>query len=185
MAPFSRGNREAIDRLGAALRMVYESQKLGYDTLTGDERDAYEGAMSQLACLFAGPLVPRDTFATGAWVQQLASAARSATTNGPDQVNTSARGVVVVLDLTAFVTAASAQLTVERKNADGSYTAIASAPALTAVNRSVVLVDPFAGTEPAGVGDSVSGVLPRDWRVRVVHGNANSHTYSVTAYPIR
>jgi hypothetical protein len=142
--------------------------------------------MSKSAAMFANDLVARDLFvSSGAWVQQLASAARTTTTNGPDQENLVARGVLVVLDLTAFVTAASVQLTVERKNADGSYTQIAAAPALAAVNRSVILVDPLAGAEPAEVGDSVSMELPHEWRVRVVHGNANSHTYSVTAYPIR
>lgn len=185
MAPFSRGNRENVDRLGTALRMVYETYKLGFDTLTGDERDAYEGCMAQMLGVFGTGLVPRDAFPAGAWVEQLASAARAASTNGPDQVNVTARGALVVLNLTAFVTAASVQLTVERKNADATYAQIAAAAALTAVNRSVVLIDPLAGAEPAGIGDSVSLVLPRDWRVRVVHGNANSHTYSVTAYPIR
>jgi len=172
------------DRIGAGLSMVVESVK---SAMAPESRETatFLAAAQSASHVMSRSDYGRSDLATQDWVQQLASAARTTSTNGPDQTNLIARGAIVVLDLTAFVTAASIQLTVERKNADATYTQIAAGPILAAVNRSVVLIDPLAGAESAGVGDSVSAVLPNEWRVRVVHGNANSSTYSVTAYPIR
>lgn len=183
---FTRNNRDLVTRAGTGLRMVIESLLL---PSSDDEAAAFDGVRQGVAAMlddFSLSQAPSTTaLATQAWVEQLASAARTTTTNGSDQTNVVARGVVVVVDLTAFVTAASLQLTVERKNAAGTYTVIATGVALTAVGRAVIVIDPLAGTKPAGVDDSVSAGLPHEWRVAMVHGNANSHTYSVTAYPIR
>jgi len=119
-------------------------------------------------------------------VALLTSAARTTTTASADQIATVARGAVVVLDLTAFTTAASLILKIRRKNDDASYTDIATAAAaLTAVGKQVVVLDPLAGAEIAGFDKCVSGALPRDWGIQVVHGNGNSHTYAVSAYLIR
>ncbi|HLA81832.1 MAG TPA: hypothetical protein VJP78_09505 [Thermoleophilia bacterium] len=181
---FIKGNTDLVVRAATGLRMVVETLLL---PSADDEAAGFDSVRQSVAALIDDYVTQRaaTALASQAWVEQLASAARTASTNGPDQVNTTARGVLVVLDLTAFTTAASVQLTIERKNAAGTYTQIAASAALAEVNRLVVLLDPLAGTEPAGVGDSVSAGLPNGWRVRVVHGNANSHTYSVTAYPIR
>jgi hypothetical protein len=110
----------------------------------------------------------------------LASAARTTTTDSADQVNAGVWGAVFVLNLTAFTTAASLTLKVQRKNADGTYTDIFTAPAaITALGKYVYVVAPGIGavaSEFAGTGNKA---LPGDWRVEVVHGNGNSHTYAV------
>ena len=110
----------------------------------------------------------------------LASAARTTTTDSADQVNTGAWGVILVLNVTAQAAAGSLTLKVQRKNADGTYTDIFTAPAaITAISKSVYVVAPGIGavaSEFAGTGNKA---LPGDWRVEVVHGDADSQTYAV------
>lgn len=107
----------------------------------------------------------------------LASAARTATTASADLGNPDARGVMIFLDLTAFVTAASLTLSIQGKDpASGKYVTLLSGAAVTTVSTNVYTVHP-AITETANVDAAVP--LPATWRVNVVHGNANSTTYSV------
>jgi hypothetical protein len=181
---FTRNNADLVTRAAVGLRMVTET--LGLPS-GDDEAAAFEGVKQTVAALLDDFTTQRAATAltTQNWTTELASATRTATADGPDRVNTTARGLVAVLDLTAFVTAASVQLLIQRKNAAGTYTTIVTGVALTAVGRAILLLDPLAGTEVAGVDDSVSAGLPHEYRVRVVQGNANDHTYSVASYAIR
>lgn len=112
---------------------------------------------------------------------ELASGARSATYVGPDKIQSEmARGVMVVLDLTAFTTAASLQVAIEVFDvASGKYVDLLAATAVTATGTFAYIVAPGATAAGGGVTKSVSAWLQKQWRIRVIHGNANSHTYSV------
>ena len=116
----------------------------------------------------------------------IASGARSTTTNSADQVNAGVFGIVAVLNLTAFTTAASLTLKVQRKNADGTYSDIFTAPAaVTALGKYVYIVTSGVGAAGGQVDGTGNVGLPGDWRISVVHGNANSHTYAVGGQLLR
>lgn len=109
----------------------------------------------------------------------LASAARTATTNSADLVNYNGRGVVVVLDVTAFAATPTITLTVEGKDpVSGGYYTILSGAAINVAgtSRNVYVVYPGV-TETANV--DASHPLPRTFRITVTHGDADSVTYSV------
>lgn len=107
----------------------------------------------------------------------LASAARTATTASADINNPDSVGVMVFLDLTAFTTAASLTLSIQAKDpASGKYVTLLTGAVVSTVSTVVYTVHP-AVTETANV--DVAAPLPATWRVNVVHGNANSTTYSV------
>jgi hypothetical protein len=107
----------------------------------------------------------------------LASAARTTTTASGDISNPDGRGVWVVLDLTAFTTAASLTLSIQGKDpASGKYVTLFTSAAVTTVSTNAYVVYPGI-TETANVDASVP--VPKTFRVNVVHGNANSTTYSV------
>ena len=107
----------------------------------------------------------------------LASAARTATTNSADLGNPDGRGIMVILDLTAFVTAASLTLSVQGKDpASGKYVTLFTGAAVTTISTTTYVVYPGI-TETANVDASVP--IPETFRIVVTHGNANSTSYSV------
>jgi len=112
---------------------------------------------------------------------EVASGARAATYVGVDkQQSEMARGVYVILDLTTFVTAASLQVAIEIFDpASGKYIDLISATPVTANSTVIYIVSPNAVTG-APVTKGVSAWLTKQWRIRVIHGNGNSHTYSVS-----
>jgi hypothetical protein len=112
----------------------------------------------------------------------LASAARTATAASPDQTNHDGRGVVVFLNITAASGTGGLQVIVEGKDpVSGSYQQINATPAaVTATGFKSYVVYPGAASGPQGdVTQTTEQVLPRTWRVRVVHGDGSSYTYSV------
>lgn len=120
------------------------------------------------------------------WSTLLASAARTSTPSVSDQDNASGRGVQIVLDLTAFTTAADLTLAIQGKDpVSAKYFDLHAPLAINAIGTYVVELYPGVGAAAGGISAARSGALPRTWRVRVTHGNANSHTYSVGALPIR
>lgn len=120
----------------------------------------------------------------GQRVQQavlLASAARTATpTIDAREVVTSlgrTSHVEVVLDLTAFATAASLTLKIqEYVEGKADYVDVVAAAALTATGQKRLIWGP---TVPTSANASATGIATK-YKVVVTHGNANSHTYSVT-----
>ena len=109
----------------------------------------------------------------------LASAARTATTNSPDIVNYNGRGVVVILDITAFAATPVLTLSIEGKDpvSGGYYTIlIGAAINVAGASRNIYVVYPGI-TETANV--DVSFPLPRTFHITVTHGDADSVTYSV------
>ena len=92
-------------------------------------------------------------------------------------------GIEIVLDLTAFTTAASLTLSIEEWNQGaGAYRTVLAATALAAVGVKRLLITPIS---PTAANASLSGLVGNQFRVVVTHGNANSHTYSVTAKYLR
>lgn len=112
----------------------------------------------------------------------LASAARTATTNGALTDNLSERGVYFVTNITA---GAGYSIQPELQIQDvtsGNYISVATGVALTASGTYLFKVYPGI-TEIAGFAYSMA--LPRYWRFRMVHGNANSVTYSVSGQVLK
>ena len=188
---FSTGNQDVITRAATALRMVLESFGSQFAP-EASEVDAFQNARWHVRDALLGfkpntnLINAANALAALAPVQLLASAARTADTPSADQTNIVARGLVAVLNATAFAVAGSVNIIIQRKNADGTYTDIVTGVTpLTAPGAQVLVLDPVVG---AGVGifdKTVSGVLPNEWRINVDHSNTDSITYSVVAYPIR
>jgi hypothetical protein len=111
----------------------------------------------------------------------LPSAARTADPNSMEFEDLAkAVGVIIVVDVTAIVTAPS--ITVKLQGVDlisGKTWDIITSAAITAVGTTVLRVRPGI-TTIANV--AVADVLPPVMRVTVTHGNANSITYSVAGY---
>ena len=117
----------------------------------------------------------------------LASGARTTTQTigpyvNPDSIG-DVIGIEVVLDLTAFTTAASLTLSIEEWNQGaGAYRTVLAATALAANGVKRLLITPIT---PTAANATQSGLVGNQYRVVVTHGNANSHTYSVTAKILR
>lgn len=112
----------------------------------------------------------------------LASGARAATQTLGPYANPDADGAIhsleVVLDLTAFTTAASLTLSIEEYNeGSGAFRQIVAAAALAANGVKRLRIGPEM---PQVANVSETQIVGRQYRVVVTHGNANSHTYSVT-----
>jgi len=97
-------------------------------------------------------------------------------------------GVCMVLNLTAFTTAASLTLRLEAINPlsgnpleDASIWATSAV--VIAVSATSMLVGPFWTDAIFTVLDTKIYIpLPAFWRANVLHGNANAHTYTVDAF---
>ena len=117
----------------------------------------------------------------------LASGARTTTQTlgpyaNPDSLG-DVIGIEVVLDLTAFTTAASLTLSIEEWNqGSGAYRSVLAATALAANGVKRLLITPVT---PTAANATQSGLVGNQYQVVVTHGNANSHTYSVTAKILR
>lgn len=97
--------------------------------------------------------------------------------NGADQVNYNARGVKVVIDITA-ITGTGPTLTVTLQGKDpvsGKYYTILASAALAAVATTVLTVYPGIA---ASTNVAANDVLPRDWRIVTAIGGT---TPAVTA----
>jgi len=115
----------------------------------------------------------------GSTTTVMASAARTATENSDDQGNVTGRGVHVAINVTAVTATPSVTFTIQGKDTvNGAYYDILTSAAITATGTTYLSVYPGI-TAAANV--SASDILPRVWRVRAVHADADSITYSVAA----
>lgn len=107
----------------------------------------------------------------------LASAARTATTASDWFCNDEHRGVHVTINATAASATPSVVFTIQGldRTSGQTYDLLASA-AITGTGTTVLKVYPGLTASANAVA---SDVLPRDWRVRAVHADADSITYSV------
>jgi hypothetical protein len=112
-------------------------------------------------------------------VTALASAARTATNNSGDLLNANARGVEVIVDVTAAPGVDTVTFTIQGKDAtSGKYYTLLASAAVSAVGTTVLRVYP--GTTAAA--NLVANLpVPRVWRVLATHSAATSFTYSVGA----
>lgn len=112
-------------------------------------------------------------------VTVLASAARTATPTKVLQSNPGARGLHLIIDVTAASATPSVVFTIQGYSALGSdyYTILASA-AVTATGQTVLRVFPGA---TAAANTVANDMLPAQWAVDAVHADADSITYSVAA----
>lgn len=105
----------------------------------------------------------------------LPSASRTETVEGEMQHNLRQRGVIVTVNVTTAGTG-SITATIERWDpANGWVTVLASAALTT---DGAVTLTVYPGFTPSA-NAVASAVLPRKWRVKVTHNNANAITYSV------
>lgn len=112
-------------------------------------------------------------------ITALASGARTSTNNSGSLSNFAARGVHVIVDVTAVTAAPSTVFTIEGFDVvSGKWYVLLTSAAIATVSTTLLTVYPGV-TVTANV--SASQVLPRTWRVVATHGNANSMTYSVGA----
>lgn len=119
------------------------------------------------------------TFPRNAELTLLASAARTATLDSPDQDNPEAKGVHVIIDVTLDPALASVVPTIQGKDpASGKYQDILEGVAITATGTTVLKVYPGIA---ASANVAASDILPKTWRVRMAHADADSITYSVGA----
>ncbi len=109
----------------------------------------------------------------------LTSAARTATTNSADFINHNAKGIKVVIDVSAI--AATPSITVDIQGKDpisGNYYSLGLvSAAITTVSTNVIEV--FPGISEVA-NQSLSRILPRTYRVVVTHADGDSITYSVS-----
>lgn len=110
-----------------------------------------------------------------------ALAAASAGANGDDQVNINARGLKLIIDITALSgTSPTLTVTIQGKDAvSGKYFTILASAALAAQATTVLTVFPGL-TASANV--TANDVLPRDWRViYAIGGTGPSVTATISA----
>lgn len=107
----------------------------------------------------------------------LASAVRAATNNSGEQPNNIARGLDLIIDMTAVPGVDTVTFAIEGKDpASGKWYAILASAAIVAVSTVVLRVFPGA-TVTANV--SANAMLPRAWRVVATHSAGTNFTYSV------
>lgn len=113
----------------------------------------------------------------------LASAARTATTESATQTNQHGQGIHVVIDVTAVTLTPSVVFTIQGfDSASGKWYDILSSAAIVAAGTTVLKV--FRGAT-AAPNLAANDQLPAQWRVRAVHADADSITYSVGASLVR
>lgn len=108
------------------------------------------------------------------------SQARASGTNNDfdDLYSFNARAIEAIIDLTAFVTAASLTMSIDLKDpASGKYINLITGVAIVANGTQRLRVSP----DLAAAANSIAqDNAPAVFRIRIAHGNANSHTYSVS-----
>lgn len=109
------------------------------------------------------------------------SAARTATPTAVvvDDGNRMRAGGHFIIDVTAIGAAPSVVFNIEAFDpASGKWYPLLASAAITAVGTTVLRIYPGVA---AAANLAVSDALPQTWRMRPVHGNGDSITYSVGA----
>lgn len=120
-----------------------------------------------------------NTYSRTSELTLLASTARTATVDGADQDNPEGRGLHVVIDTTAIAATPSVVPHIQGKDPlSGKYYDLLVGAAITGVSTVVLKVYPGI-TVAANL--SASDILPKTWRVRMVHADTDSITYSAGA----
>lgn len=112
----------------------------------------------------------------------LASAARTVLSASAIQKNHNGRGVQVTLDVSAASGTGGLQLVIQNIDPATTYafTLTPTPTAVTVAGTYIYELYPGIGASASGlVVQRTSGLLPRSWRIAVLHGDASSYTYSV------
>lgn len=113
----------------------------------------------------------------------LASAVRAATNNSEDQKNRDAKGLHLIIDMTAVPGVDTVTFTIQGKDPlSGKYYTLLASAAIVAASTVVLKVYPGL---TAAANLVASDVLPADWRVLATHSAGSNFTYSVGAQLIR
>ena len=113
----------------------------------------------------------------------LASAVRAASASGGDRTNHSARGLILVIDMTVVPGIDTVTFTIQGKDpASAKYFNLLVSAAIVAVSTVVLRVYPGL---TAAANLVASDVIPRTWRVITTHSAATNFTYSVSAALLR
>lgn len=138
-----------------------------------------DGALLDMALGYAFNGTTWDRWRNNQQGYLLVSSARTSDTASSEQINYNGRGVLVFLDVTAASGTGGLQTKVQAKDyLSGKWVSLnASPPAVTAAGTLLYMVYPSA---TAGANQNTQSVLPRTWRVYVIHGDGSSYTYSVS-----
>jgi len=108
----------------------------------------------------------------------LASAARTATVNSADFINYNAKGLHVILNISALAATPSIVPTIQGKDPiSGEYYDILVGAAITTTGINILKIYPGIIATPNA---SASDILPRTYRVSVAHADSDSITYSIS-----
>lgn len=110
-------------------------------------------------------------------IELLASAARTASVNSADFVNYNAKGLHVIIDVTAITDTPSITVTIEGKDeVSGKYYTLLTSAAIVATGTTILRIYPGL---TAAANTIANDILPRTFRVSVTNADADSITYSV------
>jgi hypothetical protein len=128
-------------------------------------------------------MIARDEFAAPpVTVALLASAARMATVDSDDQMNTKGRGAHVIIDVTAISATPSVVPHIQGFDPlSGKYYDLLIGIPILETGTTVLKLYPGIVASP---NVAASDILPRHWRLRMVHANTDSITYSAAAQVI-
>lgn len=133
--------------------------------------------------MYATPRNTEDLTQENRALTVLASAVRAATNNSADQKNRDAKGLHVIIDMTAVPGVDTVTFTIQGKDPlSGKYYTLLASAAIAAVSTVVLKVYPSL---TAAANLVASDVLPTDWRVLATHSAATNFTYSVGAQLVR
>lgn len=109
----------------------------------------------------------------------LASAARTATANSEDFLNSRFRGVKIFVKVTAKADTPSITVSIQEKDpVSGEYRTILTSAAITDVTATPTVLTVYPGVT-AAANVAASEPLGNTWRVVVTHADGDSITYSV------
>ncbi len=103
-----------------------------------------------------------------------ASAARTATPTAVTKRVDRAKGVMVLIDVTAVTATPSVVVTIDGVLSDGSVYTILTSAAITATGRTALRIYPGI---TAASNVAVSDVVPQTIKITATHGDADSITY--------
>ncbi|KKM96117.1 hypothetical protein LCGC14_1181370 [marine sediment metagenome] len=113
------------------------------------------------------------------YVELLASLARTANVNTPDQTNFGHKGLHLIIDVTAINLTPSVVPTIQGKDPlSGKYYDLLVGVAIIATGTTILKIYPGI---VAAANVAASDILPLIWRLQLVHADADSITYSVAA----
>lgn len=160
--------------------MPYNPATGGENVILGWSADSQDYAIPQLGPVtndgaghqYAQPALNSDT---GALINAVGA---TTSQNSPDQVNSSGRGILVFINVTAIGTGSITVTIRGRDKASGTYYTILTSLAITANGFTVLRAYPGL---TAAANAVASDVLPRVWRIEVTANNANAASYTVSA----